>query len=95
MVARPLCLANAFPCKCISQQGREREASAAPAGCLEICVLCLLLSFGAGWRMLVARRGWAMSPAARCCAGCCGGAVLLVHQILVEEQFAQEHGAGA
>lgn len=94
MAARPLCLANAFPCKCISQQGREQEASAAPAGCLEICVLCLLLSFGAGLRMLVARRGWAMSLVARCCAGCCGGAVLLVHQTLGEE-FAQEHGAGA
>lgn len=48
MVARTLCLANAFQCKCISQQGREREASAAPAGCLEIGVLCLRLSFGAG-----------------------------------------------
>lgn len=95
MAARPLCLANAFPCKCISQQGREQEASAAPAGCLEICVLCLLLSFGAGSRMLVARRGWTMSPVARCCAGCRGGAVLRVHQTLGEEEFAQERGAGA
>lgn len=102
MLAKILCLANAFPCKSISRQ-RGGEASAAPPGCLEIPILCLLPAFGVGLarrrRRLVGQRGpcaqrWALppppSPGAAAERGAEQEPVLFTHQMLGEKEFFQE-----